>query len=339
MSSERRGARARRAATARAGGRTGARRAPAAAALLVAGGLLAAGAAAAIAASPAAPPRFDGERALALLVAQVDLGPRPPGSDALEELRRGVEAHADSLGLRFARLCFRRPDPYGPGELELCNLVISAGPRGGPRLWLGAHYDTRPVSDRDPDPERRREPLLGANDGASGVAVLLHLAELLAARPPARGVDLIFFDGEDYGRAGDLAGYCLGSRRLARTWRQFGNPLAEGEPAGLVLLDMVGEQELRVPMEAYSLANAVELTRAVFARAAELGLTAFAPEPGPAVFDDHVPFLQAGIPAVDLIDFDFPQWHTTGDTPAVCSAASLEQVGRLVTDLAYRPLP
>jgi len=129
------------------------------------------------------------------------------------------------------------------------------------------------------------------------------------------------------------------SSRLAAAWRDFGSPLAGGEPEGLVLLDMVGKRDLAIPMEAYSLQQAEALTRAVFGRAAELGLDPFVALPGPAVYDDHVPFLRAGIPAVDLIDFDYPEWHTLRDTPDRCAAASLEAVGRLAWDLCRRPLP
>lgn len=321
--------------------RSGACRAPsrlaAAAALL----LLAVSPAGAGAAPPAAGavPAFSGARAMTWLRAQCALGPRHPGSPGQARLRRLIAAHADSLRLSCAPACFTLDDPYGDGRLEVCNYVISAGPPGGRRLWIAAHYDTRPRSDRDPDPRLAVRPLIGANDGASGVAVLLHLAELLAARPPARGVDLIFLDAEDYGREGDLANYCLGATHLAAHWQEFGSPLAGGTPDGLVLLDMVGKRNLTIPIEGYSLRQAAPWTRAVFDRAAALGLEAFVPEPGPTVWDDHVPFLRAGIPAVDLIDFDYPQWHTSRDTPEACDAASLEQVGRLVADLCYRPEP
>jgi len=282
--------------------------------------------------------QFSGEQALALIEYQCGFGPRYPGSEGIVLLRRAIATHADSLGLAFTSLCFKQDDPYSDNELELCNLIISAGPPGGTRLWLGAHYDTRPFCDRDPDPSRRQEPLMGANDGASGVAVLLHLAEILAAAPPPRGVDLIFFDGEDYGREGDLHAYCLGSVHLARSWQDFGNPLAIGQPEGLILLDMIGKANLSVPMEAYSYQAAPGWTKLVFARALELGLFAFQPIRGQAVYDDHVPFLRAGIPAVDLIDFNFPEWHTTGDLPSLCAAESLTQVGELITDICYRPL-
>lgn len=270
------------------------------------------------------------------LTAQTDLGPRPPGSKALADLRRMITELARAHGLRAVTLCFDAVDPQTGDPVEICNIVVQAGPEGGERLWLGAHYDTRPVSDQDPDPERRAVPIIGANDGASGVAVLMHLMEIMGDKPPTEGVDLLFFDGEDSGVSGDPRSFCLGSARLAATWQDFGNPLATGTPSGLIVLDMVGRKGLAIRQEAYSLGSSPEWTLAVFARADELGLTAFIPERGTPVFDDHIPFIEAGIPAVDLIDFDFPEWHTTADLPEACSPESLEQVGRLVTDLIYR---
>lgn len=280
---------------------------------------------------------FSGARAMHWIEVQCDLGPRPPGSPALEKLRRLIADHADSLGLASQRLCFKATDPWFGHPQEFCNLVVSIGPQGGDRLWFGAHYDTRPVSDLDPDPAKRDLPLLGANDGGSGTAILLHLMEILAANPPPRGVDLIFFDGEDSGQAGDPSGFCVGSRHLAATWRSFGSPLAAGRPRGLIVLDMVGRRGLRIAKEGHSRRFAPELNTAVFARAAELGLRAFVPEPGVTIYDDHVPFLEKGVPAIVLIDFDFPEWHTQADTPAICDPGSLAQVGRLAVSLALSP--
>lgn len=284
-------------------------------------------------------PLFSGARAMNWVRTQCDLGPRPPESPALARLRDLIVAHADSLGLACTRLPFSAPNPLGPGSLAGENIVVSAGPAGGSRLWLAAHYDTRPVADQDPDPARRRQPILGANDGGSGTAVLLHLMELLAARAPARGVDLIFLDLEDSGRSGDPGGYCLGSRHLARTWSDFGNPLAGGDPAALLVLDMVGGKGMLLRQEGYSVAHAPDLVDAVWGRAAGLGLRCFLPEPGGAIYDDHVPFLEAGIAAIDLIGLPYAHWHTVADTPANCDPASLAAVGTLVTNLIYRPLP
>lgn len=282
-------------------------------------------------------PVFSGERAFALLVEQCELGPRTPGSAGNRALRERILAAAAAAGLRATPVCFEAPLGPGGAPLEACNIVVSAGPSGGPRLWLGAHFDTRPWADRDPATARRGQPIAGANDGASGTAVLLHLVELLGKSPPPQGVDLLFFDAEDSGEAHDASGFCLGSRHLVATRRDFGNPLAGLAPRGLVLLDMVGEKGARIPQEGYSLAQAPAWTNLVFERAAALGLDVFEAVPGPAVYDDHVPFLLAGIPAVNLIDFDYPQWHTHEDTPERCSPATLAQVGRLVTDLVYRP--
>jgi glutaminyl-peptide cyclotransferase len=283
-------------------------------------------------------PVFDGERAMALLVRQCDMGPRLPGSAAHESLRRFVAAHADSLGLPFTKLCFDQEMPGEAGVVSLCNLVITCGEGDGPPLWLGAHYDTRPHCDLDPDPVLAAQPLPGANDGASGVAVLLHLAEIFAASPPPRPVALLFFDGEDSGTSGDVRSYCLGSQRLAARWNDFGSPLAGSRPEALIVIDMVGKRGLDLPFEMSSYQTAGGWLESLYARAAELDLQAFRPEPGRYVFDDHVPFIEQGIRAINLIDFDFPEWHTAGDVPAVCAPASLEQVGRLLADVAYSPL-
>jgi glutaminyl-peptide cyclotransferase len=306
--------------------------------------LLAAALLASLAALPATaaragePAAFSGARAMTWLRAQCAFGPRPPGSPALASVRDLIVAHADSLSLAVVRLPFSAPDPLGEGTLAGVNLVVSAGPRGGRRLWLATHYDTRPIADRDPDPAKRGRPILGANDGASGTAVLLHLMELLADRPPPRGVDLIFLDLEDSGPAGDADGFCLGSRHLARTWGDFGNPLAVGEPAALVLLDMVGGKGMVVRQEGYSRELAPDLVASVWQRAAALGLPQFPAEVGGAIFDDHVPFLEAGIPAIDLIGLPYPAWHTLADTPAACDPASLASVGTLIASLCYQPL-
>lgn len=294
----------------------------------------------AAAAAPAADtgPVFSGEKAMAYLVEQCELGPRTPGSAANRALQERIVLAAKQAGLAARRHRFVIDDPFGSGRIEACNVIVSTpGDGTEERLWLGAHFDTRPVSDRDPDPARRTEPLTGANDGASGTAVLLHLIELLGETPPPQGVDLLFFDAEDSGHSGSVEEFCLGSRRLAGTLEDFSNPLVGVRPRGLILLDMVGEANLRIPMEGYSLRYAPDWTAAVFERAAELGLPAFVAAPGAAVYDDHVPFLGKGIPAVDLIDFQFPEWHTTGDVPSVCSPGSLEQVGSLLVSLIYRP--
>ncbi len=293
--------------------------------------------AAVMAAVPALAGGFSGDRAMHWLEWQCSLGPRVPGTEAHATFRAGVAALADSLGLRHREDRFRAVTPLDGQEHDLANIVISAGPDGGPRIWFAAHWDCRAFADQDPDPARRRDPVMGANDGASGVAVLLHLAEILAADPPAIGVDLLLFDAEDQGLSGQPRTYCIGSERMAAGWGGFTSPLPPERPLGLILLDMVGERGVEIPMEGTSLRYAPGWTRRIFDRAAELGLDVFRARPGRAAHDDHVPFLRLGIPALDLIDFDYPEWHTVSDVPEACDPRGLEQSGTLLLDLVRRP--
>ncbi len=281
---------------------------------------------------------FSGARAMEYLRYQCALGPRIPGSPGNRALQDTLLARADQLGLEGRRGCFTATSPLTGDPMPVCNVVITiTGTGDGPSLWLGAHFDTRPVCDHDPDPLLRSQPLPGANDGASGVAVLWQVMEIAAADRPPRDVVLLFLDGEDSGRSGDPEGFCLGSAHLVEHWHDFGSLLPDEPPQGMILLDMVGDAQLRIPQEGYSLAHAPDWTAKVFDRAAALGLSALDQVPGGAVYDDHIAFLRAGIPAVDLIDFDYPPWHTTGDVPDECSAGSLEQVGKLILDLIYKP--
>jgi Zn-dependent M28 family amino/carboxypeptidase len=196
---------------------------------------------------------------------------------------------------------------------------------------LCAHWDSRERADQDPDPAYRALPVPGANDGASGVAVLLEVAELMSRRAPPRPVELVFFDGEDQGRADDPDGFCRGSRHYART-------LAEGgeRPLAAFLFDMVGDRDLQIHPEVQSARRAANLVALVLEAARATGARHFRPEPRHFVYDDHVPLLDAGVPAVDIIDFDYPAWHTTHDLPDRTSAASLAQVSRVAAWLVYR---
>jgi len=221
----------------------------------------------------------------------------------------------------------RRTPALAKEGLRMRNLVCRFQPKATRRVLLAAHWDSRPFADLDPDRGKRHQAVLGANDAASGVVVLLELARCLKARPPAFGVDIVLFDGEDWGEQGRLDEYFLGSRHYAR---QLGRPM----PVAGVLLDMVGDRRLAIPQEPYSLQAAPELMERVWSLAERLGYGhIFLREIGPAVQDDHLPLIQRGVPMIDIIDFDYPEWHTTRDTPAACSAASLEAVGRVVEAL------
>ncbi len=209
--------------------------------------------------------------------------------------------------------------------LRLVNIIGNFNVGASKRILLAAHYDTRPVADMDPDPVNRLTPIIGANDGASGVAVLLEIARALGGAKPPVGVDIVFFDGEDYGEAGRPWDFCLGS-----AW--FADNLKGYRPAAAIIVDMVGDRDLKIPMEGYSSAASGRLVDELFGIAAKLGVEQFANEAGHTIIDDHLPFIRAGIDAVDLIDFDYPHWHTVADTPDKCSPASLEAVGRVLLE-------
>jgi Zn-dependent M28 family amino/carboxypeptidase len=209
------------------------------------------------------------------------------------------------------------------------NVIALFQPEKAERILLCAHWDTRPWADKDPDPRKRSTPILGANDGASGVAVLLEVARLLHAQPPDVGVDIVLFDGEDAGTEGNMQSWAQGSAYYARH-------LASKDRQVLgVLVDMIGDADLEILQEYNSKAYARPVVDRVWAIAKELGCTAFKPLTGSSIMDDHIPLLQAGIPCIDLIDLDYPPWHTMADTPDKCSPASLDQVGRVLVHLVY----
>lgn len=264
--------------------------------------------------------RFSSERAWDHLVAQVEFGPRVPGTAAHGKCLAWLEERLRSVTSRVSK------DPFD-GTLEgervrLTNLFADIGPPGPRPILLAAHWDTRPWADQDPIQSNRSTPIAGANDGASGVAVLLELARVLRPQVP---VKLAFFDGEDLGR--ELNTFFQGSRRYAKS-------LKAPFPRWGILLDMVGDRDLQIPREAFSAEAAPQLLDRIVASAKRVGASAAFPDrPGARVYDDHWPLIEAGVQMVDLIDFDYTAWHTLADTPDACDARSLEKVGRTLVDL------
>jgi len=269
-----------------------------------------------------APPAFDGSSAFSFLEEQCALGPRYPGSPGHAEVQRYIAGKLDEFGAVVTRQPFEAVLSTGD-TLRLVNIIGSYRPDAPRRILVGAHYDTRPRADRESDPANRNTPILGANDGGSGVAVLLELARLCSIAEPSVGVDLVFFDGEDYGLEGRIGDYLLGSRRHAKS-------LGAAHPVAAIVVDMVGERDSRIPIEGYSAAASPALCARIFGIARSLGIPNFVQAQGPSIIDDHLPYIQAGVPAIDLIDFDYPYWHTLADTPDKCSGESLAAVGAVL---------
>ncbi|GAB4425303.1 MAG: M28 family peptidase [Anaerolineales bacterium] len=250
--------------------------------------------------------KFDGQRALSDVETQVAFGPRTVGSSGHARVVAWMRAELESAGWRVQ---IQNAEMMG----HPIQNVIASRSDAPPQIILGAHYDTRLYADQDPNPDRHTLPVPGANDGASGVAVLLELARTL----PEESVPvwLVFFDAEDNGR---IQGWdwILGSQAFVDT-------LAFA-PKAVVIVDMIGDADLNIYIERNS--NPA-LVNEIWGLAAELGFKQFIPEPKHSMLDDHTPFLRAGIPAVDIIDFDYPHWHTTEDTVDKVSAESLQAVG------------
>jgi glutaminyl-peptide cyclotransferase len=274
------------------------------------------------------PPFFDENKAFRYLSEQCDFGPRNPNSQAhsrcLNYLHEKLAATTNICRLQQ----FAYYDSVLKDSLRLTNIIASYNPKSQRRVLLCAHWDSRPWADRDPDSSAHNKPIIGANDGASGVAILLELSQILKDNPPPIGIDIALFDGEDYGTESHFDGWLLGSK-------YFTQNLGGYRPILMVLLDMVGDSDLQIYKEQYSSNYAGRYVDLIWKMAALEKAAHFLPDKKHSVYDDHIPFLQAGIPAVDLIDMDYKYWHTLADTPDKCSAASIGEVGRVLVRLIY----
>jgi len=279
-------------------------------------------------------PLFDSQRAYKNLLDQCEFGPRNPGSEGHMETKKYivniVEELADTVLLQdFSFNIYGEEESY-----DGTNIIARYNIFSPIQVLIGAHWDTRPWADKDRNKGNIEKPIIGANDGASGVAVLLELARLLKLSPAPIGINIVFFDAEDSGVSGNNESYCKGSIYFSKNLPIKG--IKEG-----IILDMVGDRELSLPIERNSLNFNGQLIRQLWDRAKDLDLNAFKGVVGPAIYDDHVPLNQyAGIPAIDIIDIRYPNsftnyWHTMDDIPQNCSAQSLGQVGMLMVDYIY----
>ena len=279
-------------------------------------------------------PVFDSQRAFLDLVAQCDFGPRNPGSEGHRNTKKYIldlmHKEADSVIVQD----FTFESALEKKTHNGTNIIARFNPSNATQVLIGAHWDTRPFADRDENRENFKTPILGANDGASGVAILLELARILNRNKSSIGINLVFFDAEDSGVSEENESYCKGSIFFSKNI-----PISNIKEA--IILDMVGDKQLSLPIERNSLNFHGVLVRKLWDRAKKLNLKAFKGVVGPSIYDDHVPLYQyAGIPSVDIIDFRYPNsfenyWHTVDDTPKNCSPESLGQVGMLMIDYIF----
>lgn len=290
-------------------------------------------------------PPFNADSAYYFVQKQVDFGPRVPGTKAhiacAEWLSEKLDSYADTVIVQAFRA-----RTYDDVARNGKNIIASFGPEKKKRILLMAHWDTRPFADHDPDPSNHRTHIDGANDGGSGVGVLLEMARQFHMEQPEVGVDLVLFDLEDWGPPTDLDLYkeeywCLGSQYWSKNPHVYGYDASFG-----ILLDMVGAKNPVFPKEYFSMQYARYVVDLVWYTALNLGYgNTFLNQTGSGSTDDHI-FVNriANIPSIDIIHLDpsssnssfFEHWHTVSDNMESIDKQTLHMVGEVVMTVVYK---
>jgi hypothetical protein len=277
------------------------------------------------------PAPFDAKRAMGYLEALCKIGPRMSGTDGMKKQQEMLEKHFTDLGGKVAYQRFNtgKQTHLRQQNVDMANMIVSWNPERARRVILCSHYDTRPHADEERNERLRLQPFISANDGGSGVALLMELAHHMKGLETAVGVDFVFFDGEEYVWDRDDE-YFFGSKHFGSEYRKNRGKM---QYTGAVLLDMVGGKNIKFPIEQNSWWRAEKLVREVWGIAAELHCDAFRDSEFSKfeIQDDHLALNRNGIPAIDIIDFDYPHWHRVTDVPENCSGESLEQVARVLS--------
>lgn len=258
---------------------------------------------------------FDGTRAFEHLRRLVLLGPRPAGSPAIQQARQYIAGQLSAIGVAVREQAFEAATPIGP--VHTVNLIATIPGDRPERIAIAGHYDTKRFDDFA---------FVGANDGASSAAFLIEMARVLKARKNPFAIELLFLDGEEAVIEWTGTDHTYGSRHYVETAKRDGS-LRSLE--ALILVDMIGDRNLAMRREANSTAW---LTTIIWDTARRLGHMRHFLDQAAAIEDDHVPFLEAGVPAVDLIDLDYGAWHTAGDTMGEVAPQSLQVVGDVLLE-------
>jgi hypothetical protein len=272
-------------------------------------------------------PDFDSNESFQYLTQQCDFGPRVPNSATHQKCEQYILDNLKPYVDQTITQNFPYKDTNRNVDLHLSNILGIINPNGADKILLCAHWDTRPTADNDFTLANRDKPIPGADDGASGVAVLLELAKVFHKTRPKAEVILAFWDGEDWGP--DDGHMYLGAIYFSK---YPGNL----KPNKAILIDMIGNKGVTVPREAYSENKEPALVDEFYNDADSLGYTQqFPSAAGQEIYDDHWPMIAAGIPTIDLIDFNYAYWHTLQDTPDKCSPGSLIIIGRSLELFVY----
>jgi glutaminyl-peptide cyclotransferase len=278
------------------------------------------------------PVAFDAKRAMGFLEAVCKIGPRMSGTDGMKKQQELMEKHFKELGGKITWQKFSAQQKSLRKPTEMANMIVSWKPEEKRRIILCSHYDTRPIADQDPDENNHLTPIVSANDGGSGVALLMELAHQMNKLPLKVGVDFVFFDGEEYVFDGHNDKYFFGSEHFGAEYAKTRKDTGV-EYVAAILLDMIAGKDLNLPVEQNSEWSAPKLVRDVYRVARELKAPAFKVDEKSKyrIEDDHLALNQNKIPAIDLIDFDYKHWHCVTDLPENCSGDNMAQVAKVVS--------
>jgi glutaminyl-peptide cyclotransferase len=278
--------------------------------------------------------KFDSERALKYLKQLCDIGPRISGTEGMKKQQELIEAHFKKLGATVTRQEFKAKQKSRKNQTEFVNLIISWHPDKERRVLLCSHYDTRPIADQEANPANWNKPFVSANDGTSGVAFLMELGHHMKDLKCEFGVDFVLFDGEEYVFETNALGggdrYFIGSDHFADEYAKSKGTRKYRYDAG-VLFDLFAGKNADLKVELNSFQSAKPLVDQIWGVAKAVGAKSFKYERGYEVQDDHLALNRVGIPAVDIIDFDYPHWHKLSDTADKIDGAQLAEVAKVIT--------
>jgi len=281
-----------------------------------------------------APVKFDDLRALKYLKQLCDLGPRISGSEAMKKQREFIEKHFKDVGATVTRQEFKGKQLSRKQPTEMVNLIFSWNPDKVRRVLISTHYDTRPIADQEQNPKNWNKPFVSANDGTSGVAFLMELGNHMKDLKTEFGVDFVLFDGEEYvfetAQTGGGDKYFFGSEYFAEEYEKSKDKRKFRYNAGL-LLDLFAGKDAHLKVEHYSYAAAKPLVEQIWELAKNVDAKSFKFESGWEVLDDHIALIKAGIPTVDIIDFDYAHWHKLSDTPDKISGDQMAEVSKVLS--------
>jgi glutaminyl-peptide cyclotransferase len=275
---------------------------------------------------------FDGTRAIGYLKQICDLGPRLSGSEGMTKQQKLLQTHFEKHGGKVSYQRFEAKQISQKAAVPMANMIVSWQPEKERRILICGHYDTRPIADQEPERRRWTMPFVSANDGASSAAWMMELAHHMKDFPANVGIDLVLFDGEEYIFEPNKDQYFLGSDHFAAEYRKA----KEKRYLAGVLLDLFAAKNAKFPIEQNSAFWAGGVVEDIWKTAAELGVASFQNRRGPEVLDDHLALNKAGIPTVDIIDFEYLHWHRLTDLPEMCSGETMEQVAKVLTTWVQR---